>query len=115
MLELYNYFFKTNKKCHQYSKFPIKLDTFCRIVKLSVIGIEFRDKLLSKQSVPMLLGHSNQPACNEQLQKMSASSTFTEVTKYIEILNSERISTFKLLKKEFEQPNILRKRCTELL
>jgi len=62
LVELYNYFFNLNRAIIVSDKLPIEFESYCKIVKLSVLGFEFRDKLLNRQGCPMLLGHANQPA-----------------------------------------------------
>ena len=59
MLELYNAYYERNRKQFNFTKFPIVMHEYCTIVKLSVLGVEFRDKLLRRNVCPMLLKHSN--------------------------------------------------------
>ena len=46
MLELFYKYFDLNSRQHDSDKEPITVDIYCKIVKLSVIAIEFRDKIL---------------------------------------------------------------------
>lgn len=49
MIELFLYFhLELNKVSHQFGKNPITVDIYSRVVKLSVLGVEFRDKLFVK-------------------------------------------------------------------
>ena len=89
MVQMYSHL---NKRHLSFSKIPITVSTFAKAVKLSVIAVEFRDKLLQRNQCPMLLGHSNQAHV-----KMSNKGFMTEITKYVELLNVERVSTMKLL------------------
>ena len=63
MLELFKKYYEMNRKRHNFTKMPLTFDLFSNTVKLSVIGVEFKDKLsgnLQKHDValPPLLGHS---------------------------------------------------------
>lgn len=71
MLELFNAYFELNKKKHNFSKIPLTIDIYCRTVKLSVIGVEFRDKLMGKNLLPPLLCHSNQPSPGQAFQRIT--------------------------------------------
>lgn len=114
MLELFNYYYHLNRKNHQFTKLPIHVAEYCRVVKLSVLGVEFRDKILQRKACPMLLGHANQPAPGQTMQKPSSSTCFKEIKMYIELLNFERNQAMKLLYREFENILTMRKRCKEL-
>ena len=46
MIELFQAYFVLNKRSHSFAKVPIKVEHFSRTVKLSVLAVEFRDKLL---------------------------------------------------------------------
>ena len=58
MVSLFNTFYHLNEK-NVNEKEPIDLPLYCMSVKVSVIGYEFRDKLLRRFKLPQLLGHSN--------------------------------------------------------
>ena len=77
MIELFSYFhMELNKQSHHSGMNPITVDIYSKVVKLSVLGVEFRDKLfvkyreidamtlINKNSAgaerPMLLGHAGQ-------------------------------------------------------
>lgn len=90
------------------------IDIYCRTVKLSVIGVEFRDKLLGNNVLPPLLSHSSQPIPGQAYQRLAASATYTEICKSVEHLNAERAATIKLLHREYENPNMLKRKCLEL-
>ena len=46
MVELFTFFYKDlNVENHSFGSKPITVDLFSRVVKLSVLGVEFRDKL----------------------------------------------------------------------
>lgn len=46
IIELFDYYFKLNININSFTKKHIELDQYIKIVKLSVLGVEFRDKLL---------------------------------------------------------------------
>ena len=49
MVELFSFFYKDlNVENHSCGSRPITVDLFSRVVKLSVLGVEFRDKLFVK-------------------------------------------------------------------
>ena len=60
MVVLFNTFYELNIK-NVNQKEPIDLTTYCATVKMSVLGTEFRDKLLNINRLPKLLAHSFQP------------------------------------------------------
>ena len=109
MLELVHLYSDLNKRSFSFTKVPITVQTFAKAVKLSVIAVEFRDKLLQRNMCPMLLGHSTQPHL-----KMSSKASMAEISKYIELLNTERTSTMKLLSREFKYDLTMEKRCIEI-
>ena len=110
MLELVQLYYDLNKRQFSFSKVPIRIDKYAKAVKLSVIAIEFRDKLLQRNQCPKLLGHS----CPAQV-KVSAEATIAEISRYIELVNIERNSTIKLLSREFRYNLTMEKRCKELI
>ena len=114
MLELFHYYYNLNRKNHQFTKLPIHIAEYCQVVKLSVLGVEFRDKILQRDKCPKLLKHANQAAPGQNLQKPVPNAVYIEISKYIELLNFERSSAVKLLSREFENILTMRKRCTEL-
>ena len=101
MVELFTFFYKDlNVESHGYGSKPITVDCYSRVVKLSVLGVEFRDKLFvqyrigdnysptSKKSGsgperPMLLGHAAQPIAGHQHVKMKPQQVYKEIYDYI--------------------------------
>ena len=88
MVELFTFFYKDlNIENHSFGSKPITADLFSRVVKLSVLGVEFRDKLfvkyregdlnspISKRTGkgperPLLLGHATQPIAGQPHVRM---------------------------------------------
>ena len=115
MVELFDVYFKMNERNASFVKKEINIHLYCQTVKLSVLGVEFRDKLLQRNMVPKLLGHSNQAAPGTRLgNRMSAGACQDEIIDYLEALNAERKETFKLLNLEFTNQLMMEKRCKEL-
>ena len=48
MLELVQMYAQLNKRHLSFNKVPITVNTYAKAVKLSVIAVEFRDKLLQR-------------------------------------------------------------------
>ena len=109
MIELVHLYSDLNKRSLNFKKVPINIVSYSKTVKLSVIAVEFRDKLLQRKQCPMLLGHSSQGHV-----KMSNKAMMTEISKYIGLLNSERTSTMKLLSREFKHDLAMEKRINEI-
>ena len=76
-------------------KQPIDFPLFCDTVKISVLAVEFRDKLLGLQGLPRLLGHSNQPMTNGSYVKPSNAAVYLEVVTYVDSVNTTRESLMK--------------------
>lgn len=110
MLELGKLYHLINKNEHSFTKIPIKIQDYVQAVKLSVIGVEFRDKLLKRNQCPKLLSH-----CDKALRQTSQKAVQSEIIGYIEQLNSERSQTMKLLSREFRLPLTMQRKCNELV
>lgn len=78
MVSLYNTFYELNQKNVNH-KNPINMPTYCVTVKVSVIGVEFKDKLLRNFKLPELLGHANQPELGQSLPKQTAAGAYHEI------------------------------------
>ena len=58
MVALFSKFYQLNERNANHKE-PIDFVTYCTTVKTSVLGAEFRDKLLIHNALPKLLGHSD--------------------------------------------------------
>ena len=114
MVSLFNTFYHLNEK-NVNEKEPIDLPLYCMSVKVSVIGFEFRDKLLRRFKLPELLGHSNQPELGQTLPKQTSANSYAEISNYINQFNIERKELVASIARELSNVNILKRRCAELI
>ena len=112
MVALFNTFYQINKR-NSIVKQPIDFPLFCDTVKISVLAVEFRDKLLGLQGLPRLLGHSNQPMTNGSYINPSHAAVYLEVVTYVDSVNSMRESLMKQIQRELSNENILERHCKE--
>lgn len=112
MNQLFRLYHTLNCQKINYGLYKIKPEQFCRTVVLSVIAVEFRDKLCGTRGCPTLLGHCQQPTKSSEAQ---ATLNYKEIKSFVNRMNKERQATVSQLTRELENPMAMRKRCEEAI
>lgn len=114
MVALFNTFYEINEK-NTTNKVPIDFAIYCQTVKCSVLGAEFRDKILELTTLPKLLGHANQPTPGQSMPKQTAMTAYSEICSFLQNYNSKRKNMTALIERELSNATILQRRCSDII